>query len=221
MLRFVLSLIIACIGFTDAWAHPHVLVEARVKIHINEKKEIARVSHEWTFDESFSTFALQGLAKNSDGTPTEAALKPLADVNIKSMKDYAYFTFMAENTGGKYKDYKVQLTPATGHFLTFANKKLTLHFDMIFVTPVLLTSNTFALDVYDPEYFVAFTVAKDAVSIVQPEATKCSVKLAEPKKLDDATAKTLAQIPADMRELPPELADMTAELANRMALSCL
>ena len=49
----------------------------------------------------YSATAVQGLDTNGDGVFSAEELKPLAEVNIKSLKDFDYFTFVHIGDGDK------------------------------------------------------------------------------------------------------------------------
>ena len=89
------------------------------------------VRHAWAFDDMFSTFATQGLEAKEKGKFTREELAPLAKVNVKSLKEYDYFTYATAD--GK----KVELTdPSRDYWLDYKDSMLTLHFTLPFKTPV-------------------------------------------------------------------------------------
>ena len=105
-LRFVLPLlIVACAGLvaTDAQAHPHVWVTMTTELVYAPDGSATAVRHAWTFDDMFSAFATQGIAARVKGQFTRAELQPLAQTNIESLKEYAYFTY-AKIDGRTQKD---------------------------------------------------------------------------------------------------------------------
>ena len=75
------------------------------------------------------------------------------------------------------------------------------------------------LDVYDPDYFIAFSFANiDAVTLVNaPQGCSLDQQAAAP--LDDAMAAILALIPPD-GDVPPDLTKITKTLMNRTTLTC-
>ncbi len=71
------------------------------------------VRHIWQFDEAFTAFAIQGLDANHDGKLSDAELAPLAKVNVNSLKDYDFFTWLRQ--GGK----SFPFVPPTQYWLEF------------------------------------------------------------------------------------------------------
>ena len=174
MLARALLIALAVLGSaTAAIAHPHVWVTVRSELDYRADGALAAVKHAWTFDEGFSTFALQGLDTGPDGKPTEATLKSLAQVNIDSLKEYAYFTY------AKRGKEEFPFAPPRDYSLTFDGTSLTLHFTLPLVKPVP-GKGTLALDVYDPTYFVAFQLADSEPVKLAGTSGTCRLDLHRP-----------------------------------------
>ena len=71
----------------------------RSEILLDPNHQITGIRHAWTFDEFYSAMAVQGLDTNGDGVFSAEELKPLAEVNVKSLKDFDYFTFVHVGDG--------------------------------------------------------------------------------------------------------------------------
>jgi ABC-type uncharacterized transport system substrate-binding protein len=78
---------------TPALAHPHVWVSVETTV-VYEKGTVTGLRQRWTFDEFYSSMAIQGLDANNDGKYDRSELAELAKVNIEGLKDFAYFTFI-------------------------------------------------------------------------------------------------------------------------------
>src|ERR1700741_3075206 len=76
-----------------AEAHPHVWITATSELLYASDGTITGVRHAWTFDDMFSAYAVQGLEGKTKGAYTREELAPLAQTNVESLKEYAYFTF--------------------------------------------------------------------------------------------------------------------------------
>jgi ABC-type uncharacterized transport system substrate-binding protein len=75
-----------------ASAHPHVWVTASSELLYREDGAIVGVRHAWTFDDMFSTYALQGIEPRTKGTYSREELADLAKTNVESLREYRYFT---------------------------------------------------------------------------------------------------------------------------------
>jgi ABC-type uncharacterized transport system substrate-binding protein len=212
MLPLLIVLIIAALP-VSARAHPHVFVDGKEEIVFDAEKRIIAVRQAWQFDKAYSAYASLGLDKNGDGTFSRQELAPLAKVNVDSLKEYKYFTYLT--VGGT----KVAFKPPTDYFLTSSQGKLTLDFTLPLAKPVKPSGKT-VLEVFDPEYFVAFNFpGHDAIALAHAPAG-CTGAFHAPHKLDAAIMARLSAIPAEQRNLPPALADAAVGLANLFTVEC-
>ncbi len=196
-----------------ATAHPHVFVDARAEIVFDKAGEVASIRHIWQFDEAFTAFAIQGLDANNDGKLSDAELAPLAKVNVDSLKEYAFFTWLRQGR----KSYP--FVPPTEYWLEFHGGRLTLFYTLPLKKPVAIHGKA-TLEVFDPEYFVAFTFPKHQAVTLTDAPAGCTAEYHPPHVLDTQTMAALSAIPADQHDLPPELQDAAAGLANLISLEC-
>jgi ABC-type uncharacterized transport system substrate-binding protein len=196
-----------------AFAHPHVFVDAKAEVVFSAPGTITAVRNIWQFDPSFSEYAVQGLDTNDDGKLSDAELKPLAKVNVEALAEFEFFTFLIVG------DHKLQFVPPTEYWLEFRGGRLTLFFTLPLKEPVALQKGM-VLEIYDPEYYVAFTFVKDTPIAVAGNAGGCKAAYHPPHELDDKTMAALSAIPQDERELPPELEDAALGLAHAFTLKC-
>jgi ABC-type uncharacterized transport system substrate-binding protein len=170
---------------------------------------VVGIRHAWTFDDMFSTFALQGLESKEKGKFTRDELQPLAEVNVTSLKEYDFFTYAKVN--GK----KIQFVePKDYHLELSKDQLLTLHFMLPLKAPA--QTKTMDFEVFDPGYFVDFQLAeKDPVALAGAP-TGCKLELGKPKELDKDLTTKLAEIPPDGK-IPDDLGDA---LANKIRVRC-
>lgn len=198
-----------------ASAHPHVFVVAREEVSFDPQGRVASVGHAWLFDEGFSAFAVQGLDADRDGTYSLEELAPLAQVNVESLKEYGYFTFV--EVDGK----QVATGDPTRYWLRYEDGRLVLFFDTPLKEPVDLAGRTLRVDVYDPQYYVAFDlVPENPFSLTGDVPEGCKLEIKTPEELDPQTAAMLAVIPPDVRDIPANLRSVTSALANTAVVTC-
>ncbi|MGH2342039.1 DUF1007 family protein [Segnochrobactraceae bacterium EtOH-i3] len=210
----LLSVFIGLLARAPAEAHPHVFVDARSEVVFEPDGRVGAIRHVWRFDEGFSAYATQGLDANNDGHLSSDELAELAKINVESLREYRYFTFLTVN-GRRHR-----FDPPKEYWLTYQDGYLTLFFTLPLKEPVTVAGQTVTLDVYDPEYFVAFKmVEQDPMTLVNAPAG-CTLEIKRPADLDPMTAATLAIIPSSQRDLPENLRSVTQDLANTGTLSC-
>lgn len=211
--RAALALIAATVAGSAAEAHPHVFVDAKAEIVFDGEGRIAALRNIWQFDEAFTAFAVQGLDADNDGKLTDDELKPLAKVNIDSLKEFDFFTWLT--VGGTSFKF---VTP-TEYWLEFHGSRLTLFYTLPLETPAKVGPKT-TIEVFDPEYFVAFTfIKKDPVRLDGAPAG-CSAVYKPPGELDAATMAVIGSIPVDQPDLPADLQAAASVLANLILVTC-
>ncbi|HUN98685.1 MAG TPA: DUF1007 family protein [Bradyrhizobium sp.] len=80
-------------------AHPHVWVTIHSDVLYGEDGAMIGVRHVWTFDDMYSAFELQGVPHVEKGQYTRHELGSLAHLNVTSMTDYDFFTFVRAEIG--------------------------------------------------------------------------------------------------------------------------
>src|SRR6202007_496039 len=93
-IRIILLALLSLAFSGVARAHPHVWVTMHTDLVYGPDGSVTGVRHAWAFDDMFSAFATQGLESKEKGKFTRDELAPLAKVNVDSLKEYDYFTFV-------------------------------------------------------------------------------------------------------------------------------
>jgi ABC-type uncharacterized transport system substrate-binding protein len=173
-LALALPLLLAA---APALAHPHVQVTVRTVVVLDQRGEIEALRHAWTFDEAFSAFSTTGLDTNKDGKLDAGELADLAKINVESLTEYAFFSFL--KTGAKKTGAKAEFSPVTTYRLEHDGKNLTLHFTLP-VSNARLPVKEARLEVYDPTYFVAFDFAKEQPVVIEGGTLACTAEIKPP-----------------------------------------
>jgi ABC-type uncharacterized transport system substrate-binding protein len=171
----VLQLVAVAMAFAavclPARAHPHVWVTVETTL-LYENGAVVGIAHKWTFDELYTTMAVEGLDANKDGKYDRAELAELAKVNMEGLKDFGYFTHPV--LAGE----PVKLGEARDYWQEHKDGLLSLHFTVPFATPVLAEAKGLSFAVYDPTFFIAFDLAKtDPVRLGAGAPKDCALKV--------------------------------------------
>jgi ABC-type uncharacterized transport system substrate-binding protein len=146
------------LGTRIAQAHPHVWITATSELIYTPDGTITGVRHAWTFDDMFSSYAVQGIDGKTKGAYSREELGPLAQTNVESLKEFRFFTFAKAD--GKKENFEEPVD----YFLDYRDGLLTLHFTLPLKTPVKAKQLT--LEVFDREFFIDFKYAdKDPVTL--------------------------------------------------------
>jgi ABC-type uncharacterized transport system substrate-binding protein len=210
-LRLALVVLLACAGLgpAPAGAHPHVWVTAKSEVVYAPDGSVTGVRHAWTFDDMFSTFALQGIQPKQKGVYSREDLAPLAEVNITSLKEFDYFTH------AKADGKKATFSAPVDYWLDYQDSLLTLHFTLPLKSPV--KAKTLALEIYDPTFFVDFSFAdKEPVALAGAPAN-CKVNVQRPAQAAPAPNQQLGE--AFFNALTSS-SNFGAQFANAVMVMC-
>jgi ABC-type uncharacterized transport system substrate-binding protein len=203
VLHVCLILLIGLFFTGQAIAHPHVWVSMKSELVYAPDGSVTGVRHAWTFDDMFSTFATQGLETKQKGVFTREDLKPLAEVNVTSLKEFGFFTYAKANGN------KVAFTDPVDYWLDYADSVLTLHFTLPFKKPV--KAQQLDIEMFDPDYFVDFVFdEKDPVALVGAPAV-CKLSVVRPGTSAPVGETFFTQ---------PNAAKWGAQFANKILVKC-
>ncbi|MBR0696994.1 DUF1007 family protein [Bradyrhizobium lablabi] len=195
------------LGAGAADAHPHVWITARSELIYAPDGTVTGVRHAWTFDDMFSTYALQGIEAKTKGAYSREELGPLAQTNVESLKEFAYFSF-AKADGKKQK-----FLEPVDYYLEYKDTALTLHFTLPMKAP--FKAKQLSLEVFDPSFFIDFKYAdKDPVKLVGAPAD-CKMQFMRP---NDGTAS--AQKLGEQNFMNGDGGGFGAMFANKIVVEC-
>lgn len=163
-----------------ALAHPHVFIDAEVRLDVGADGVLRKIHHQWTFDDMYSAFAVQGLRRGPGG-PEASALAALAQDMIGKLEDVDYFTQV------RAPSHELQPTGAEEARAEFADGRLRLMFTVT-VRALGPEADHVELRVFDPQYVVAINLA-ESVHVSGP--AHCRRTLARPQPLAAADARKL------------------------------
>ena len=206
-IRILLATLACVVPAWPASAHPHVWVTMHTELIYARDGSITGIRHHWAFDDMFSAFATQGLASKVKGQFTSEELAPLAKVNVESLKEYKYFTYITAD--GK----KAELTdPAPDYWLDFKDTILTLNFTLPFKVP--LKAKYMKIEIYDPTIFVDFEFAKKDPVHVDNFPHGCKADVVLPQELTYAQGQKLSN------EALASTFNWGAQFANKILVNC-
>jgi ABC-type uncharacterized transport system substrate-binding protein len=195
---------------SPALAHPHVWVTARAELVYDPDGKVTGIRQAWTFDKAYSAYITQGLDKNGDGRLASEELQDLARENAASLVEFDYFTVLKAN--GKKQDFGSPREYAMAH----ADEAVTLSYVLPLSTPA--SARTMALEIYDPTFFVAFTLAQgdDAVRLAgAPQG--CATNISRAKVVEAAQQQNLTE---SFFETLTASSSFGAQYANRAIVAC-
>jgi len=210
LIRILIALALTAFA-TTAHAHPHVWVAFKSEVVYAPDGSVTGIRHAWSFDDMFSAFATQGIEAKEKGKFTREELAPLAEVNVTSLKEFDFFTYVTAD--GK----KQELTdPSTGEYwLDFKDSVLTLNFTLPLKTPV--KARDFQVEVYDPTVFVDFAFDKTEPVKLAGAPAACKLVTELPRELSFSESRRLSQIGPTEKNTSMAIG---AQLASKIKVAC-
>jgi ABC-type uncharacterized transport system substrate-binding protein len=199
----------------EAEGHPHVWIEMTSSVVFTDQGLIKGIGLEWTFDDAYAAMATEGLDKDGDGVFSADELELLTKENVKSLKDFEYFTVM--RAGGA----KQPIGDVENAGQIWSGGKLKLHFEVPLKTPIDPAKLQFSFKIYDPEFYIAIDYAKDdPVDVVGtvPQACKLVVKPLPSEDEINQTREMLASKGKDWK--PEEEQDFGSMFAQDVLIEC-
>ncbi|HEX8416273.1 MAG TPA: DUF1007 family protein [Methylobacterium sp.] len=214
--RRIASLLVASLALTgSALAHPHVWITAKAEVAYGEGGRVTGIRHAWTFDASYSAFVTQGLDKNGDGRLATDELAGLAAENTANLAEFAYFTKL--KVGGKDQLFADPIEPG----MAMDGDKLTLSFLLPLKAPAVQGRGVAALEVYDPTYFVSFSLSEgaDAARLAGAPAG-CAATITRSKTPEPVPAATKPGMSESFFEALTAASNYGGQFANRILVAC-
>ncbi len=204
-----------------AEAHPHVWVTTKAEIAYGEGGRVTGIRNVWTFDAAYSAFVTQGLDTNHDGKLTPDELAGLATENTANLAEFSYFTKL--KVAGKEQLFADPTEPR----MAMEGDKLTLSFLLPLKAPAAQGRGVAALEIYDPSYFVAFSLSEEAdVARLAGAPAGCVATVTRPKaepgksadgKTADAAKPGLSEA---FFEALTAASNYGVQFANRILVAC-
>jgi ABC-type uncharacterized transport system substrate-binding protein len=210
-LRMVMAVLVGAALTLPAQAHPHIWVTMKSELVYASDGRMTGIRHHWQFDEGFSALALVGMQGKVRGKFSREELAPLAKVNVESLKDFKYFTYVTAD--GR----KVPLAdPLPDYWLDYRDRALVLNFTLPFRHPV--KAKLLKIEIYDPTFFVDFEYAKRSSVHLLGAPAACKLNVMLPPDIADARAQKLGE--AFFNALTAAK-NWGAQFANKILVNCL
>ncbi len=194
------------IGISKASAHPDVWVTSASELIYASDGSITGVRHAWTFDEMFSTYALEGIDSKTNGVFTREELAPLAQTNVEALKEYGFFTFAIAD--GK----KQKFMEPVDYYLEYKPPALVLHFTLPFKTA--FKAKQLKLEVFDPTRFVEFSLQQEQPITLVAAPESCKIDVQRPE------APSKAPKPGELPDEDDDHSSHGAMIVNRITVDC-
>jgi len=146
-------------GAGPALAHPHVFIDTRIEVIVNADNAATGVRISWTYDDLYSLYIVgdMGLDPDWDGKLTPGEEARLAGFDMNWDAGFPGDTYTLLN------DADLALSRPQDWRASYAEERITSTHLRTFDAPVPLGDMPLIVQVYDPGFYTAYTIASDPV----------------------------------------------------------
>lgn len=184
----VLSFLAVMAAAGPVAAHPHLFIDVGMTFRFDDQGRATGVTIEWHYDEFFSLTYLtdEGYDPDFDGALTPAEEARLTGFDMR---------WQAGHAGDSYAllgDAELVLSAPTEATARVTDGRIVTSHHRTFAEAVPMTDAPLIVQVYDPSFYTAYTIAYDPV--LEGAAPDCLVQVFEP---DRAAADAILQAALD------------------------
>jgi ABC-type uncharacterized transport system substrate-binding protein len=146
-------------GAGPALAHPHVWIDTKIEVILNDRNEATGIRISWTYDDLYSLYVVgdMGLDPDWDGKLTPEEEARLSGFDMKWDPSFPGDTYALQ--GGA----PLALSRPKDWTASYADGKITSTHLRSLDAPVPVTAEPLLVQVYDPGYYVAYSIPFDPV----------------------------------------------------------
>jgi ABC-type uncharacterized transport system substrate-binding protein len=197
-----------------ALAHPHIWIDTKIEVILNDQNEATGLRVSWTYDDLYSLYIIgdMGLDPDWDGALTPEEVTRLSGFDMAWDADFAGDTFALLG------DAALPLSRPAEWTAGYAGGKITSTHLRMFETPVPVGAEPLVVQVYDPGYYVAYSIPEGPVLT---GGLGCSAQVFVPDlaAADEALKAALSEYTPDI-DLEAEFPAIGANYAEEVRVTC-
>lgn len=201
-------------GAGPALAHPHVWIDTKIEVILNDQNEATGVRVSWTYDDLYSLYVVgdMGLDPDWDGKLTPEEETRLSGFDMKWDPEFPGDTYTLLG------DQPLALSRPKDWTASYAEGKITSTHLRSFDAPVPVGQTPLTVQVYDPGYYVAYSIPFDPVVT---GGSGCSAKVFVPDvgAAEEELLAALSEFTPDV-DLEAEFPAVGANFAEEVRVTC-
>lgn len=213
-LRLFYSIVLTAAAFIcscEAQAHPHVLPTVRASLIFNPGGELEAIEYAWLYDIAYSTFVSRDIDLDHNGTLSSEELEAFANNQLAALEPHGYFTTLVTEVGNSRPDAAKTYSAKRSD-----DGRIELDFTVALKKPEAVNGQL-RLELFDPEIFAYFTVAKDGVRLVGAPSA-CVPEVSGPAPIDLKNTRSIPAVFWDALNNGSKPAAL--QLVNRINVIC-
>jgi ABC-type uncharacterized transport system substrate-binding protein len=209
-----LTSVLFLLSAAPALAHPHVFIDTRIEVILNDQNEAVALRIGWTYDELYSLlfFGDLGLDPDGDGLLTPEEEARLSGFDMKWIEGFEGNTYvlMGEET--------IAISGPRDWTASYGEGKLSSTHVRDLLQPVKVGAEPLVIQSYDPGYYYAHLIDPPAVVT---GGTGCTALVFEPDldAADAALQAALQEFTPDM-DVEAEFPAVGAKFADEVRVTC-
>ncbi|GGB40581.1 ABC transporter substrate-binding protein [Tistrella bauzanensis] len=164
----IAGLMSTAVSTRPAQAHPHVwITAAATPVMAADGRMVQGFKMRWTFDAMLSSVLVEDFDTDKNSAFDAAEQAALTAELLKNMQDYGYFTHVQADASF------VELAGVADPGAALDDKVVTMQFTVNLARPVDALRQRLTVGVYDPEFFIAFSMPADALVLTGTPLDAC------------------------------------------------
>ena len=160
----VKSLLVFCLcGVSLAIAHPHVFVDATVKV-LFDQNGFSAVKNHWVYDELYSMAMMTSGDKDGNGIISDEENQWFCDAIMEPLRKSNYYNFVQMETSF------LRVQELKNFRATFKNNRLILDFEARFSASVKEDYTMLVVAVSDPSNYIQITADMEKADVDGPDS---------------------------------------------------
>ena len=201
-------------GAGPALAHPHVWIDTRIEVILNDRNEATGVRISWTYDDLYSLYVVgdMGLDPDWDGILTPEEVARLSGFDMNWDPDFPGDTYALLG------EAPLALSRPKDWGASYADGKITTTHLRSFDAPVPVTGVPLIVQAYDPGYYVAYAIPFDPV-VTGGQGCSAQVFVPDLDAAQEALLAALAEYTPDV-DVELEFPAVGANFAEEVRVTC-
>ena len=198
-----------------ALSHPHVFIDTSVEVLVNADNQATGLRISWTYDDLYSLYIVgdMGLDPDWDGKLTPQEEAQLAGFDMKWDPGFPGDTYALVN------DAELALSRPSDWGASYANGRITSTHLRTFAAPVPLGAVPLIVQVYDPGYYTAYTIA-GTPALTGGAGCQAETFIPDMDAADEALLAALAEFTPDV-DLEMSFPAVGKNYAEEVRITCL
>ena len=166
-------------SLSTAEAHPHMWIDLKSEVIIQDQTLVSAIYQEWLFDDFFSATLIEEASQNPKGR--EVGIKSVVGEILDNLKPHDYFTLI--NVNGK----KISSNPIKSFEVEVRENRVWVGFLLPLSKEVDITAQALAYSIFDPTFYIEMLYFEgETVSFAGDAAASCSSKILQPNPSNEA-----------------------------------